>query len=357
MEKKSKILIVDDTVDTVDLLRKRFRADGYDTEEAYDGEEGLLKAQQWRPDLVVLDVMMPKLTGFEVCCRLKADEMTRFIPVLMLTAKSDIPDKVKGLDVGADDYITKPFDYKELAARVRSLLTKKAATERLAIEQKNDALEHMVDEVAHEVRNPLVAIGGFARRIYESLPVDHRHRQYLEIILQNVAVLEKMVKELVELKTASLSYIEPTNMNQIVLEVLARFNQEIKEKGITMQVLLMEAPPLIPVDRENLRRVIDNILENAIEAMEGEIRILKITSQVNSGYFEIEISDTGKGISRDEIKKIFDPFYSSKIYGPGLGLTLVQKTIQSHKGTVSVASEQGKGSTFTVRLPLRTRGL
>jgi DNA-binding response OmpR family regulator len=135
MATKSKILIVDDAVDTVELLKKRFRAEGYDTSEAYNGEEGLQKVFEYHPDLIVLDIMMPKIDGYEVCQRLKADETTKYIPILMLTAKDDIEHKVKGLDIGADDYLSKPFNYKELAARVRSLLTSKAAHEKKVVEE------------------------------------------------------------------------------------------------------------------------------------------------------------------------------------------------------------------------------
>ncbi|HYA11865.1 MAG TPA: response regulator, partial [Thermodesulfovibrionales bacterium] len=139
-EKKSKILIVDDAVDTVELLRKRFRSEGYDTAEANDGEEALQKVEQYHPDLIVLDVMMPKLDGYEVCRRLKADENTKYVPVLMLTAKGEVENKVKGLEIGADDYLPKPFDYKELSARVKSLLTIKEAREKLVEEEKSEAL-------------------------------------------------------------------------------------------------------------------------------------------------------------------------------------------------------------------------
>jgi len=127
VEKKGKILIVDDAVDTVELLKKRLRFEGYDTAEAYDGEEGLKLVAEYNPDLIILDVLMPKLDGYEVCQRLKSDENTKYIPVLMLTAKSEVADKVKGLDIGADHYLAKPFNYKELSARVRSLVATKAA--------------------------------------------------------------------------------------------------------------------------------------------------------------------------------------------------------------------------------------
>ncbi|MEW6215036.1 MAG: response regulator, partial [Nitrospirota bacterium] len=146
MEKKSKILIADDAVDTVELLKKRLRSEGYDTAEAYDGEEALKQVVEYNPDLIVLDVMMPKIDGYEVCQRLKADENTRYIPVLMLTAKGEVENKVKGLDIGADDYLTKPFDYKELSARVRSLLTIKAAHERLVDVARSGALEQRREE-------------------------------------------------------------------------------------------------------------------------------------------------------------------------------------------------------------------
>ncbi len=122
---KEKILIVDDTVDTVELLTKRLRADGYDTEAAYDGEEALRKVREYRPDLVILDIMMPRINGYEVCRRLNEFPDRRNFRILMLTAKSKVSDKVRGLDIGADNYLTKPFDYRELAAMVRNLLFQK----------------------------------------------------------------------------------------------------------------------------------------------------------------------------------------------------------------------------------------
>ncbi len=122
---KEKILIVDDTVDTVELLTKRLRADGYDTSAAYDGEEALRKVKEYAPDLVILDIMMPKINGYEVCQRLNRFTNRKDFRILMLTAKSKVSDKVRGLDIGADSYLTKPFDYRELAAMVRNLLFQK----------------------------------------------------------------------------------------------------------------------------------------------------------------------------------------------------------------------------------------
>ena len=349
--KKEKILIVDDTVDTVELLKKRFRADGYETAEAYDGEEGLQKVTECHPDLVILDVMMPKLDGYEVCKRLKNDESTRHLPVLMLTARSETSDKVKGLDIGADDYISKPFDYKELVARVRSLLMKKNDSEKMAEREKSEALDSMVDEVSHEVRNPLVTIGGFARRVYKNLPEGDENRHYMEIILQNVASLEKMVGELIELKGSTFAYQESLDINKALRTTLAMFSKEIEEQQIEVVTSFAEGLPLIMADRENLTRALFNIIENAVEAMARSPRELVVATTFGEGVLEIEITDNGRGFSRETLKKIYDPFFSSKTYGPGLGLTFCLRVIHNHRGTISVSSEEGVGSTFTIKLP------
>ncbi len=353
MDKKKRILIVDDTVDTVELLKKRFRSDGYDTAEAYDGEEALKQVAEYNPDLIVLDVMMPKLDGYEVCQRLKTDENTRYIPILMLTAKSDVESKVRGLDIGADDYLPKPFDYKELSARVRSLLTIKAAHEKLVEEEKSGALEQMMDQVAHEIRNPLTSIGGFARKVYGKLSEGDPNKKYMEMIINDVAILESMIKQLIELKAMAISLKEPTNINDLIMKALKLFEQEFKEKAIDVQNELADNLPLIPADEKLLKRALCNLIKNSIEAMTEGTKVLKIASRLSEGRIEILVSDTGKGIPTDKLKKIFDPFVTSKVYGPGLGLTFTYRIIQDHNGTISVESEPGKGTTFTISFPVK----
>lgn len=353
VEKKAKVMIVDDNVDTVELLTKRFRAEGYEIAAAHDGEQALRMVREWPPDLIVLDIMMPKIDGYEVCRRLKDDEATQHIPILMLTAKSKVPEKVKGLDTGADSYLTKPFDYSELAAAVRSLLARKDASIQQAQKEKLAALDHMVDEVSHEVRNPLVTIGGFARRIGRSLAVDDPNRKYIDIILDNVASLEKMVTQLVALKSAVVSNPRPANLNEIVRLALARFDRRIREERIVLTASFVDDPPLVRVDHANLVTAVANIIENGIEAMDGSPRRnLSIRTGVEENAFVIEIADSGRGIPREAINNIYDPFFTSKIYGPGLGLTFALKTIQSHNGSISVHTEPGEGSCFTIRLPL-----
>lgn len=353
MEKK-KILIVDDAVDTVELLTKRFRSEGYDTSEAYNGEEALSKVPEYHPDLIVLDIMMPKIDGYEVCRTLKTDDSTKYIPILMLTAKGEVDYKVKGLDIGADDYMAKPFDYKELAARVRSLLSIKATHEKKVEEERSGALEQMMEQVAHEIRNPLTAIGGFARKVFSKLPEDDPNRRYMQMIIEDVAVLESMIKQLIELKSMSISMKEPADINQIIRDSLQVFEQDIRQKSVQVETDLQEGLPSLVADRKLLKRAFCNLIKNSIEAMEAGTKVLKISSSNTDNSLVLEFADTGKGISQDKIRYIFDPMVTSKVYGPGLGLTFASKIIQDHNGTISVKSEPEKGTAFKIIFPVGT---
>jgi signal transduction histidine kinase len=357
VETKSKILIVDDEVDIVELLRKRLRFEGYNTLEAYDGKQCLEQAAAGNPDLIVLDVMMPEMDGYEVCRRLKSNKKTAYIPVIMLTAKGEVEDKVKGLDAGAHDYLAKPFSYKELSARIKSLLSIKTAGERLTQEEKSEALDLMMDELAHELRNPLTSIGGFARRVYESLSEEDPNKKYMQIIIREVARLEGMVKKLVELKTSAISYKEPVDVKDLIEEVVEQFQQECILKDIRVTSDLMENLPLLSLDRGHIKQALANIVQNSIEAMHGAVeKNLRVAGKIENGWVQIQISDTGKGIPKDKIKNIFDPFFTSKASGPGLGLAFTLRIIQEHRGSISVESDPGVGSNFTIRLPIKRPG-
>jgi signal transduction histidine kinase len=346
-----KILVVDDNRDNVELLVKRLSAMGYRTCEAYDGEMALQKVAEDEPDLIILDVMMPKLDGFEVCRRLKTNEKTRFIPVIMLTAKREVPDKIKGLDTGADDYVTKPFNPHELTARVRSLLSLRTSHEKRVTEEKLGALGQMAEGVAHEVRNPMVTIGGFARRIRDRLAPADPLREYAEHIIKEVERLENMVAEIVRFKALMISPYEPVSLRDLAEQVLAERATQIQQQGI--RVVSQYAPdlPVIQGDRGNLRLAIDKVVENSIEAM-GPGGTLTITLSSEGKQARVGVSDTGRGIPKSELSSVFDPFYTTKMTGAGMGLTMVHRIVTRHGGEVDISSEVGKGTTVTLRLPV-----
>lgn len=228
----------------------------------------------------------------------------------------------------------------------------KAAREEVSEEERTESLDQMADELAHEIRNPLTSIGGFARRVHGMLPQNDPGKKYLEIVIENAARLENLITKLVELKTLGVFHPEPSDFNRIITETVDFFGKELDEKGVDVKLDLTNSP-LIPLDTDKIKAAFSALIKNAVEAMGKPPRLLKIVTSIRDEYIEAEVSDTGKGIPKDRIKCIFDPFFTSKMYGPGLGLKLTQRIIQLHKGTISVKSEPGEGTVFAVRLPLK----
>ncbi|MGE5237643.1 MAG: ATP-binding protein [Chloroflexota bacterium] len=232
-----------------------------------------------------------------------------------------------------------------------AVVVMKVAREEVVKEERAESLDEMADQLAHEIRNPLTSIGGFTRRVHEMLPEHDPGRKYLEIVIENVARLENMITKLVELKTLGVFHAELSDLNKIIADSVNSFEKDFREKNVEVTLDLANKL-LIPLDREKIKAAFGALIKNAVEAMEKSPRLLKIATNMGNEYFEITVSDTGRGIPEDRIKYIFDPFFTSKIYGPGLGLKLTQRIIQAHGGTISVKSEPGKGTVFTIRLPL-----
>jgi len=234
-----------------------------------------------------------------------------------------------------------------------TILAMKSEREKIVEEERSKSLDQMMDEVAHEIRNPLTSIGGFTRRIYERLPEDDPNKNYMKVVIEDIERLENMIKQLVKLKGMGISQTEPSNINDVITDVIKSFKKEFRDDDIEVKTELVDNPPPIFIDRGKITVAIANLIKNSIEAMHETPKLLKIISNVSDENIEIVISDTGKGIPKDKIKYIFDPFFTSKVYGPGLGLTFTQRIIQEHSGTISVESEPGKGATFTIRLPIK----
>jgi signal transduction histidine kinase len=234
------------------------------------------------------------------------------------------------------------------------VLAMKAAREKTTERERSISLEKMIDAVAHEIRNPLTSIGGFARKVYKRLPPGDLNREYIKMIINDVARVENMVRQIVGLKTLGVSHPESSNVNNIVNEVVKSFDKELKDKKIEFKLELMGKPPLMLLDSNRIITVIGHLIRNAIEALEKAPKLIKISTHTLDENIEIVVSDTGKGIPEDKIMYIFDPLFTSKIYGPGLGLSFAKMIIHEHKGTISVESELGEGATFTIRLPLKS---
>lgn len=347
------ILIVDDNLDNVNLLNKVLSGAGYQTLKAYDGEEAVRLTREYYPDLILLDIMMPVMDGFTACEILKKDDNTRHIPILMLTAKHEIPDKVKGIEIGADDYITKPFDFRELLARIESRLKLIREHQRNVSQERHKALSKMASRVEHEIRNPVTSISGFARRMVDNLPDDDCKKKYAEIILEEAERLEQTVRESYVLRGNSGGQKEKYDIHPLIDEAIAQSAELSDQRKVVIERHFDKNLPSIYLNHDNMLIAMIQLISNSLEATDAGGTILIRTSSEDTDL-KIEIIDTGCGINQQDLERIFDPFFTSKMSGIGMGLPLTRKIIDSHQGAITVENRTDRqGVAVTVTLPFK----
>ena len=213
----------------------------------------------------------------------------------------------------------------------------------------------MSSAIAHEMRNPLVPIGGFANLIYKRVEEGSPLKKYAGIIVGEIERLEGLLQNILYFTKDITPILEPSNLNEVIHEVLVLYNKTFSDKEIELSGLLSPDIPLIQLDPSRIKQALINIFSNAIHAMPdgGTLTIKTSRKEENDrSYASINIGDTGTGIPEDIRGKIFDPFYTTKVQGLGLGLTLTQRIVESHSGQIEVESREGKGTTFIINLPL-----
>jgi len=245
--------------------------------------------------------------------------------------------------------------YSKLEETNRSL---REAQERLIQQERMAALGEMATSIAHEIRNPLTSIGGFARRLKDKFCHDEHSRRYTEIIYQEVTRLERILQEILAFARETAPTFVSTDINKIIEDVLFLFRESLESKNIKVEKNLSPDIPHIMADPQQLRQVFINLFANAEQAMENEGGILSVSSRI-SGELPpeviIEVSNTGPSIPPEIIANIFNPFFTTKSSGTGLGLTIVNRIITSHKGKISVRNRPDSGVTFEIRLPVEIR--
>jgi signal transduction histidine kinase len=347
---RPKILVADDDPSISRLLEDVLSACGFESETARDGEEVLLKAASCHPDLILLDVMMPKKDGYQVLKILRDNTKTADIPVIIVTGKAEIPDKVTGLDLGAGDYLTKPFSVEELIARINVHLKGRKGMEEKIKAEKLVALATMIDGVAHEVRNPLAVIGGFTQILLKKTTPDDPRYNYIAAISREVHRLEKMMKDIYNLKQLSLKRETVSSVNSLVRQVLQSMSGRLSARKITLSLDLEPGPTKLLVDQKHFKIGLGRIIQNSIEAMPEGGKLTVMTRRTPASC-HIHIVDTGCGIKEEHLRFLFDPFFTSKMEGTGLGLTVALKIFQGHGGNISFKSTPGIGTEAVVECP------
>ncbi|HEY9825079.1 MAG TPA: hybrid sensor histidine kinase/response regulator [Stenomitos sp.] len=359
-----RLLVVDDVPDNSFLVQSILASQGYRVEVASTGREALRRIEQDPPDLVLLDVMMPDIDGYEVTRSVRQNSTLPFIPILLITAY-DQPSVVKGLDLGADDFVRKPLEVDELLARVRCLLR---------LKQSIDARDHIarqredfVSRLTHDLRTPLIAADRMLSLLLEETlgPLNMDVIGALDLLARSNKNLLELVNKLLQVyrfesgdRTLNFCAVNLTNL---LSEVVAELMPLVQDKGLNLVQKIDPEFPLIEGDPLELRRVVTNLVGNSIQyTQQGSITLTlavvsmgQISAQPQFIFFKVE--DTGVGIPDRQRAHLFEPFYAGQTQssGSGLGLYLSRYIVEAHRGSITVTSTPGQGSCFTVCLPVK----
>ena len=400
------ILVVDDTPENVLLVRAQLERVGHRVSAAAGGEEALAACLSDPPDLILLDVLMPGMDGHDVCRRLKASDATRRIPVIMLTALHEQADKLKALEAGADDFLSKPVDRAELLARVRSHLRAKFLYDELArsrdeVGALNSALEQRVAErtqqlaaalatlretqaqvvqqerlralgemasgVAHDLNNALAPVVGFSELLLMTPDaLDNREQlvSHLRLISDGAASAAAVIGRLRQFYRPHDAHdqFEPVELRELIEQTIALTQPKWRDqaladgKTIRIETDLREVADVAGT-RSELQDVLTNLIFNAVDAIAPGAAgdpdaVIALSTREEGDEVVLEVRDTGVGMTEEVRRRCLEPFFSTKgERGTGLGLSSVHGTLRRHGGALEIESTLGEGTTFRIRLP------
>jgi two-component system, sensor histidine kinase and response regulator len=373
--KPDHILVVDDTVDNLLLVQTLLQEEGYEVAIAENGYSALEQIIKLPPDLILLDVMMPEMNGYQVTQHIRRNSQLPFIPVLLISGY-DSTSVVQGLDAGADDFIRKPVEIDELLARVRSLLRLKHTVDerdKIALQR-----EDFVSRLTHDLRTPLIAADRILNLMIQGIfgEISPMMRTSLLTMIQSNLNLINLVNLLLDIYRyeagcKSLSF-QAIDLGKLISAVVQELEPLATAKHLSILLdlggrdrELTQVMKSVMGDRLELHRLFTNLVGNAIKFTENgfiqiSVKLLDFPTPLCAtipglNAVTIEVADTGSGISAEEQMSLFERFRPGKHKGSGtgLGLHLCRQIVEAHQGTIEVQSQIGHGSVFTVFLPVK----
>lgn len=393
-----KVLVADDELVNLQVLINQLTLDGFNATEAMSGKEVLHLVEKHSFDVLILDVMMPNLSGYEVCERLRQTYSLLELPILMLTAKSQLHDKITAFEMGANDYLTKPCDKQELLSRVKTLAQLKQMNEELTtlnieLEEKvnertkalelvnkdlsvtNNTLLEMVESrrnllanIAHELGTPVTLIHSYVQALQDGI-VTKDDEFYRNLVEDKIKVLDRLIddlSDLSQLEAGRASFdLQTYDLYTWIENMYKTFSFDVQMYGRKFKkqhIPFTRGSFSCSIDIERMDQVFTNIISNAVKNTSEENGILRMTVNINDekDTIIIAIQDNGQGISKDMLPYIFNRFYKQQVanlttsdqVGTGLGLAIVKEIVQGHHGNVWAKSELNMGSIFFISLPI-----
>jgi two-component system sensor histidine kinase/response regulator len=355
-QRMTRILCVDDEPMNLSLLAAMLSPRGYEVVSAANGSEALEKIAVERIDICLLDVMMPGMDGFEVCRRIKSDDLHRNIPVVMITSHADMQNRIRGIEAGAEDFISKPFDIAEVLARIKMLLQVKSLNEQLQnahdkLEAANIELEAFNYSVSHDLRSPLTAINGYCQVIQKLCGnnIDEQCRGYIQEMCEGTRRMNRLIDTLLNFSriTRVDMHHDKVDLSIIAEEVALGLKVSEAERRVTFRIV---AAITASCDASLLRVVLENLIGNAWKytgSREGAVIEFGVTEvEGKQAYF---VRDNGPGFDMAFADKLFIPFQrlpGMKAEGNGIGLATVDRIVRRHGGRVWAVSKPGEEATF-----------
>ena len=371
------ILIVDDLPANLEVVGRHLESHGYRAVVAQGGEEGIARAELVNPDLILLDVLMPGVDGFETCRRLKARAGTRDIPVIFMTALSDTAGKVSGFEAGAVDYVTKPLDGAEVLARIGTHLTLDSLRRQLqaqnaqlqqeidareeiqrALQRSNSELEQLAYVASHDMQEPLRMVASYLQLVAQRYQgkLDADADEFIGFAVDGAKRMQALINDLLSYSRVGTKArpFAPTDCEAILATAISDLGVVIAETGAR----ITHGPlPLVMADAMQLAHLFQNLLGNAIKFHGSEPPQVHIEAEPIGADWRFSVRDNGIGIAPEYFERIFVLFqrlHGRREYsGTGIGLALCKKIVERHGGRIWVESSPGAGSVFRFTIPRR----